>query len=114
MGARRRSEETIMPRITLVRYPTKPERADENEKLSRAVYAALRAEAPAHIAYALFRDGVNFVHLFVNLRDDSSDAVTELPSFKAFTAGLSERCPAPPETMRISPQLVDSYGFASA
>ena len=73
-----------MQRVTLVRYTAKPDRAAENETLARAVFAELRAASPDHLAYALFRDGQDFVHLFVNTAADDSDALTELPSFKAF------------------------------
>jgi hypothetical protein len=55
--------------VTLVRYTAKPDRADENEALSRAVFKELKAMAPAHVTYALFRNGLEFAHLFVNTRD---------------------------------------------
>ena len=102
-----------MPRVTLVRYTTLPDRAAENEALSRAVFAELHATKPAHIAYGLFKepDGVSFVHVFINLKDDSSDAVTELPTFKAFGKAITERCVAPPVQTRLSVELVDSYGL---
>jgi hypothetical protein len=100
-----------MPRMTVVRYVAKPEAADANEALSRAVYDELRQQAPAHIAYALFRNGAEFLHLFVNTRDDSSDPVTELPSFKRFQKDIQSRCVEPPQATRVSFGLVDSYGF---
>ncbi len=53
-----------MQRVTLVRYTTKPDRAAENEALSRAVFTQLHSAPPAGIAYALFRDGNEFVHVF--------------------------------------------------
>jgi len=40
-----------MQRVTLVRYTTKPERAAENEALSRAVFAQLRSAPPEGVAY---------------------------------------------------------------
>ena len=100
-----------MQRVTLVRYTTKPERADENEALSKAVFAELRKTNPDHVAYGLFRDGADFVHLFVNARDDDSSAVTELASFKAFTWDMNARCEAPPKTTRLALNLVESYGL---
>ena len=97
----------------MVRYSTKPERADENEALSRAVFSELHEKRPAGIAYGLFKepDGVSFVHVFINLTDDSSDAVTELPSFKAFEKSIRERCASPPSPLRVSAELIDSYGL---
>lgn len=100
-----------MPRLTMVRYTTKPDRAEENEALSRAVYDELRANAPAHIAYALFRSGEDFVHLFINTEADSSDAVTELPAFKLYARDIADRCVVPPESTRLSLDLVEAYGL---
>jgi hypothetical protein len=103
-----------MQRLTLVRYTAKPDRAAENETMARAVFAELRAAAPEHVTYALFRDGDDFVHLFINARADESSALTELPSFKAYAKDVAERCVAPPEPMRLSLRLLESYGLASA
>ena len=100
-----------MPRMTVVRYATKPECADENEALSRAVYAELRSHAPKDILYVLFRSGTGFVHLFVNAKDDNSNAITELASFKAYQKDILARCVAPPEITRIAYDIVDSYGL---
>jgi len=103
-----------MPRVTLVRYEAKPERAGENEALSRAVFAELRTTRPPNVAYALFRNGEAFVHLFVNFADDSSDAVTELPTFKRFQDRAEERWSTPAAPLRLSVDLVESYGFDRA
>ncbi len=103
-----------MQRVTLVRYAAKPNRAVENETLARAVFAELRAAAPDHVAYALFRDGADFVHLFINFQADDSSPVTELPSFKAYAKDIIERCVEPPEQTRLGVRLLESYGLASA
>jgi hypothetical protein len=103
-----------MQRVTLVRYTAKPDRAAENEALARAVFDELRKAAPPHVAYALFRNGAEFVHLFVNLRADDSSPVTELPSFKAYAKDVLARCEAPPEPMRLSLQLLEEYGLTTA
>lgn len=103
-----------MNRVTLVRYTAKPDRADENEALSRAVFAELKAQAPDHISYALFRNGSEFLHLFVNLKDDDSSPVTELPTFKAFSRDIAARCDKPPEQTRLGFDLVESYGFPAS
>jgi hypothetical protein len=100
-----------MQRVTLVRYTTRADRAAENEALSRAVFAQLRNAPPDGVAYALFRDGNEFIHVFLNLQEDESAAVTELPTFKAFQDGIAERCEVPPKATRLAVQLVDSYGF---
>jgi hypothetical protein len=103
-----------MQRVTLVRYAAKPHRAAENETLARAVFAELKAAAPDHVACALFRDGTDFVHLFINTQADDSSPVTELPSFKAYAKDMAERCEAPPDVTRLGLRLLESYGLASA
>jgi hypothetical protein len=100
-----------MQRVTLVRYTAKPDRAAENESLSRAVFAQLRNASPKGVAYALFRDGNGFVHVFLNLKEDESAPVTALPAFKAFEQGIAERCEVLPKATRLAVQLVDCYGF---
>jgi hypothetical protein len=102
-----------MQRVTLVRYTAKPDRAAENETLARAVFAELRATAPDNVAYALFRDGVDFVHLFINTQEDDSSPVTELRSFKAFAKDVVGRCEVPPDPMRLSLELLEAYGLQS-
>jgi hypothetical protein len=95
----------------MVRYTTKPEASAENERLSRAVFDQVRAEAPNDIAYALFRAGDEFIHLFVNLAADNSDAVTETSSFHTYQSDLANRCAIPPQAVRLSVELIDSYGI---
>jgi hypothetical protein len=102
-----------MQRFTMVRYKTKPGRAAENEALSRAVFSELREKGTKHIAYAVFRDGSDFLHLFVNLKDGDADVLTGLSSFKAFSAGGGERYESAPEILRLDLGLVDAYGFAT-
>ena len=105
-----------MQRVTLVRYTTKPNCTAENEKLSRAVFTELHEKMPPDIAYGLFKeaDGVSFVHVFINLADDTSDPVTELPAFKAFEKAIFDRCEKPPQPTRMSLDLIDSYGLKTS
>ena len=100
-----------MPRVTLVRYTAKPDRAAENEALSRAVFAQLRSAPPRDVAYALLRDGNEFVHVFLNLKADESAPVTELSAFKKFQQDIDERCEVAPQATRLAAELVDCYGF---
>ena len=102
-----------MQRVTMVRYTTKPDQAAENEALSRAVFAQLRSAPPEGVAYALFRDDNEFVHVFLNLNADESAPVTDLPAFKMFEKGIGERCEVPPKATRLAVQLVDCYGFGA-
>ena len=100
-----------MQRVTIVRYTAKPERADENEQLSRAVFDELRVKTPPGVAYALCRAGDEFVHLFINFDADESEPVTGLPSFKVFENDALSRWLAPPVATRLSVNVVESYGF---
>ena len=51
----------------VIRYRTKPESADENERLIREVFAELAKQNPDGLHYAAFRldDGVSFLHVAV-------------------------------------------------
>ena len=103
-----------MQRVTLVRYAAKQGRADENEKLARAVYDELRAKRPDQITYLLFRNGADFVHVFVNARDTDSAVLIEMPSFKAYTKDLQDRIVSPPEVIRTDARLLEAYGLTFA
>jgi L-rhamnose mutarotase len=103
-----------MQRLTFVRYTIKPEQVAENEALSRAVFDELRATAPEHTTYALFRNGREFIHVFMNLAADDSAAVTELAAFKAYQKDFAGRCEAPAEVVRLGLEMMDSYGFSES
>jgi len=102
-----------MQRAVFVRYTVKPECAAENEALARAVFAELREAEPAGAAYAVFRNGLEFVHIFVNMAADDSAVITELPSFKAYSKDIAARCETEPEVARLSVEMLESYGFAA-
>lgn len=95
----------------MVSYKLKPERVAENERLAAAVYDALREARPPGLRYATFRlgDGVSFVHIVSHEEADGSNALTSLPAFKAFSAGVKERCVDPP--VRVDLTEIGSYGF---
>jgi hypothetical protein len=81
-----------------VRYKTKPERADENQRLVEKVFAELDEMGAIGFAYASFRleDGVSFVHVVVEEDGDSSVSLTDVPAFKQFTADIADRCDEQP------------------
>jgi len=95
----------------MVSYTLKPDRVAENERLAAAVYDALKQASPPGLRYATFRleDGVSFVHIVSHDEPDGSNALTSLPAFKAFSAGVKERCTSPP--VRVELTEVGSYGF---
>jgi len=98
----------------MIRYKLKADRVDENERLSCAVYDALRRQQPAGVHYATFKsaDDVSFVHLVSYDEGVSNSVLTSLPEFKAFSEGVKERCVEPP--VRIDLTEVGSYGFFNA
>ena len=70
-------------RQLMVRYKVKPELAQENERLVRAVYDELEHSAPAGLRYATFKleDGVSFVHLASIETDDGHNPLREVDVF---------------------------------
>ena len=95
----------------MVSYTLKPDKVAENERLVTAVYEALKQARPKGLRYATFRqsDGVSFFHIVSHEEADGSNALTALPAFKAFAAGIKERCDAPP--VRVELTEIGSYGF---
>ena len=81
-----------MTTATVVRYTTRPEAADENERLITAVFAQLADERPDGIRYAAIRleDGVSFVH--VALFDGDDNPLPKLAAFAEFVSAIGTRC----------------------
>ncbi|GAA1771870.1 hypothetical protein GCM10009795_017470 [Nocardioides hankookensis] len=89
----------------VVRYRVRPECAEENRRLVRAVFAELAELRPAGVAYqsAVLEDGVTFVHQV----DGDSAVLRELPAFQRFAWTVGERCEDPP--VQSSAQVVGAY-----
>jgi hypothetical protein len=87
------TEEAAMPAV-VVRYKTKPERAQENQELVEQVFAELDELEVTGFAYASVRldDGVTFVHLVVEEDAPTSVSLADLRSFREFQAGIVDRC----------------------
>jgi len=96
----------------MVRYKTSEAHAEANAALVRAVFNQLRSLAPAGIRYATYRlpDGVTFVHIATH-ETTGENPLTALSAFKAFQAGLKDRCVEMPVFTELSP--VDSYGLGT-
>ena len=88
---------------------TKPERADENERLIRDVFADLAKHDPGGLHYAAFRldDGVSFLH--VALIDGDENPLLASTSFDAFQSGIADRCTEGP--IAVDATVVGSYGL---
>ena len=76
----------------IIRYTTKPECAEENERLIRAVFAELAQDNPAGLRYSAFRlaDKVSFVH--VATLDGADNPLTRSAAFAEFQRGVTDRC----------------------
>ena len=84
--------------VRVIRYRTKPECADENQRLIEAVFAELDRAGATGFAYASFRldDGVSFLHVVVEDGTDAATSLGSLPAFQAFQAGIADRCDEQP------------------
>ncbi|GAA3381813.1 hypothetical protein [Cryptosporangium minutisporangium] len=92
----------------VISYRTKPEAADENQRLVENVLAELATVSPPGLRYSVFRlaDAVSFVHVV------DGDGLAELPAFQEFQRGLNDRLAAGPT--RQDATLVGSYAPALA
>jgi hypothetical protein len=98
---------------TVVRYTTKPERADENQRLVEAVFAELAETAPAGLRYESYRlaDGVSFVHVASIDTDDGSNPLVATPAFAAFLGGIADRCSQAP--LALDATKIGAYGVGT-
>jgi hypothetical protein len=99
-------------RTVIVRYKVKPDRAEENEGLVRAVYDELRRSQPDGLRYATLRldDGVSFVHLAE--MEDGTNPLTEVGAFQRFSENVRERCEEPPVVSDV--KVVGSFKLFEA
>jgi hypothetical protein len=86
-------------KATVVRYRTKPDRADENQRLVEAVFAELEDRRPGGFTYTVLRleDGVSFVHVVVEHDVDRPSSLADVAAFQAFVADVADRCEVAPE-----------------
>jgi hypothetical protein len=100
--------------VAVVRYTTKPDRADENEALIEKVFAELEAERPVGLRYASFRlaDRVSFVHIAEIDTADGSNPLTGTPAFADFLRDIADRCEQQP--VAVEATLVGAYRFLDA
>jgi len=101
-----------MPNV-VVRYRTKPERADENQALIEKVFAELNAMGDTGFSYMSLRleDGVSFVHVVLEHEGGGKVSLADLPAFQAFTADIADRCDEPSVAMAAT--VVGTHGVAS-
>ncbi|MEA2608460.1 MAG: hypothetical protein QOJ75_703 [Chloroflexota bacterium] len=97
---------------SMIRYKVRPDRADENEALVKAVYDQLAQERPEGLHYATFKlpDGVSFMHVVFE-SDQPGRILNEVAAFKAFVADIASRCDEPPVATELT--LVGSYAVGA-
>ncbi|MDN3358375.1 hypothetical protein [Actinomadura sp. DC4] len=99
-----------MSEVRIVRYETRPEAAEENQRLVERVFAELNAEDPGGVRYASFRlaDGVSFVHVVVG--EGEEDPLGGSAAFAEFQRGIGDRVTGPPQADAAT--LLGSYRFS--
>ncbi|HEY8676167.1 MAG TPA: hypothetical protein VIO13_09415 [Candidatus Dormibacteraeota bacterium] len=98
-----------MSTMVVVRYTTRADAADENQRLVEDVYAQLAADDPGGLRYGTFRlaDGVTFVHIAVVEGD--VNPLPQTSAFVEFQRELGGRCVDPPVAGEAT--LVGAYRF---
>jgi hypothetical protein len=99
-------------RTVVVRYQTKPDRADENQRLVEKVYAELAELRPDNFRYVTFRleDGVSFVHIVVENEGGSNPiSLTDIAAFQEFQRDVADRCAVQP--VAAGAEIVGSHRF---
>ena len=101
-----------MSRTVVVRYKTRADAADENQRFVEQVFAQLAAEDPGGLRYATFRlaDGVTFVHIAVT--EGEVNPLSQSAAFAEFQREINARCVEPPVVTEAT--LVGSYRFLTA
>ena len=90
----------------LIRYRTKPGRADENRRLIEAVFRELHEKAPEGVGYlALSLEDGSFLHL-VSLEGDVNP-IPKLEAFHKFQSEIEERCVEEPQAAAVT--VVGNY-----
>jgi hypothetical protein len=97
-----------MTSATVVRYTTRPDAADENERLIRAVFTQLAEERPGGMRYVAVRldDGVSFVH--VALFEGEDNPLPALEAFTGFASTVGSRCTEGPNP--VNGTVIGDYG----
>jgi hypothetical protein len=80
---------------TVVRYTTRPGKAEDNAALVEAVMAELAETRPPGLTYRVLRlDDDTFVHVAEVVGPENP--LLDSPAFQAFTADIGDRVQGPP------------------
>ena len=98
-------------RTVVVRYETKPDRAEENQRLVENVYAELAERRPDNFRYITFRleDGVSFVHFVENEGGSNPISLSDIAAFQEFQREIAARCAVQPAASGAA--VVGSHRF---
>lgn len=90
--------------VTVVRYTTTPDRADDNQRLIEQVFAELNTNRPNGLRYMSVRleDGVTFVHVASVETDDGVNPLLSSPAFAEFQREIANRIAEGPVAMQGS------------
>jgi hypothetical protein len=93
----------------LVRYQTRAETAEENQRLVEEVFDQLASDGPEGLRYAAFRlaDGVTFLHVAVF--DGVEEALSDSAAFQRFQDSIGDRLAGPPQVSDGT--AIGSYRF---
>jgi radical SAM superfamily enzyme with C-terminal helix-hairpin-helix motif len=81
---------------TLIRYKTRSEMTEQNQRLIEAVFAELQAKSPEGLRYMTLRlADDSFVHFVESSGGDNP--LPKMDAFRAFQSGVRERCLEPPQ-----------------
>jgi hypothetical protein len=82
----------------VVRYKTKPEKAEENARLVEKVFEELRTKSPDGVRYLALKlaDGT-FIHFSTTETEDGISPIPKLDAFRSFRKDIEARCVEPPQ-----------------
>jgi hypothetical protein len=93
---------------TLIRYKTKPDRTQENQRLIESVFQELDAKSPDGVRYLVLRlDDGTFLHFVAVDPKEAIISIPELEAFRLFQSGHKERCLEPPQSSAAT--IVGNY-----
>jgi hypothetical protein len=101
-----------MSKAVVVRYQTRPEAAEANQRLVENVYEELARDDPGGLRYATFRlaDGVTFVH--IGVVEGEQNPLAHTAAFAEFQREIGSRCVEPPAPADAT--IVGAYRFLTS
>jgi hypothetical protein len=108
-----RSQGSILMKRTVVRYKTKPDMVEENERLIGEVFEELWAKSPDGVRYLALKlgDGT-FIHFVVVAAEEGANPIQQLEAFGSFQSAIKERCVEPPQSSVVT--IVGNYRMLGA